>query len=128
MPLPDVSSFPFIDREQFDMLVATGEDDAVGMLTELLDLFTSEAEPKFADIMGAATDLDRIRCNRQAHALAGASANLGCLRLSKLCRAYENGAKEELTQAELIQGAKEIEVLYAASVEAMRAEIEKIGK
>lgn len=128
MPLPDVSGVPFIDREQFDMLVATGEDDAVGMLTELLDLFTSEAEPKFADIMDAATSLDRVRCNRLAHALAGASANLGCLSLSKICRAYENGAKEELTQQELIQGAKEIEVVYAASVEAMRAEIDKIGK
>jgi HPt (histidine-containing phosphotransfer) domain-containing protein len=128
MPLPDVSSFPFIDREQFDMLVATGEDDAVGMLTELLDLFTGEADPKFVEIHKAALELDRIKCNRQAHALAGASANLGCLRLSKLCRAYESGAKDTLTQAELIQGAKDIEALYRLSVTAMKEEIGKIGK
>jgi HPt (histidine-containing phosphotransfer) domain-containing protein len=128
MPLPDVSSFPFIDREQFDMLVATGEDDAVGMLTELLELFTGESEPKFAEMQKAATELDRTKCNRLAHALAGASANLGCLRLSKLARGYENGAKADLTQPELIQGAKDIEALYRQSVTEMKAEIAKIGK
>lgn len=110
------------------MLVATGEDDAVGMLKELMDLFTSEADPKCLEIQKAASELDRIQCNRLAHALAGASANLGCLRLSKLCRGYENGAKESLTQAELVQGAKDIEVLYRESVVAMQEEIGKIGK
>lgn len=128
MSLPDFTSVPLIDREQFDMLVLTGEDDAANMLAELLDLFTAEAEPKFVDLAQAAAKMDRIPCNRIAHALAGASANLGCLRLSKLCREYEHGAKETLSADDLVSGATAMEALYHISVDAMKAEIANIGK
>jgi HPt (histidine-containing phosphotransfer) domain-containing protein len=128
MPVPDFSSSPLIDHEQFDMLVSTGEDDAVNMITELLDLYTGEADPKFVEMQKAAAELDRYKFNRMAHALAGASANLGCLRLSQVCRAYEHGAKADLSQDELVQGASAIEALYRISVEAMKVEIGKIGK
>ena len=128
MPVPDFSNSPLIDREQFDMLVSTGEDDAANMITELLGLYTEETEPKFAEMQKAATDLDRYKFNRLSHALAGASANLGCLRLSQLCRAYEHGAKADLSQEDLVQGASTIETLYRLSVEAMKGEIAKISK
>ena len=128
MPMQDFSSSPLIDREQFDMLVATGEDDAVGMINELLGLYTADGDPKCAELHKAAAGPDRIQCNRLAHALAGASANLGCFRLSQLCRAYEHGAKEEFSQDELIKGAVAIETLYRVSVEAMKNEVAKIGK
>jgi HPt (histidine-containing phosphotransfer) domain-containing protein len=128
MSVSDFASFPLIDREQFDMLVATGEADAANMLTELMGLFTAEADPKFDDMRKAAVDLDRSKYNKISHALAGASANLGCLRLSKVCREYEHGAKDALSQADLIQGVTDIQNLYRISVTAMNEEIAKIGK
>jgi len=128
MPVPDFSNSPLIDKEQFEMLVSTGEDDAVSLINELLGLFVAEADPKFLDMRKAASELDRYKFNRLAHALAGASANLGCLRLSQVCRAYEHGAKADLTMDELVAGALAIEALYRISVEAMQAEIAKIGK
>jgi len=128
MPVPDFSNSPLIDHEQFDMLVSTGEDDAVNMINELLGLYTGEAEPKFIEMQKAAADLDRYKFNRLAHALAGASANLGCLRLSQVCRAYEHGSKADLTRDELVFGASAIEALYSLSIDAMKVEITKIGK
>jgi HPt (histidine-containing phosphotransfer) domain-containing protein len=128
MPVSDFSSSPLIDKEQFEMLVSTGEDDAVNMINELLGLFTGEVEPKFIDMQKAAVEMDRYKFTRMAHALAGASANLGCLRLSQVCRAYEHGSKTDLTRDELVEGAKAIEALYRISIEAMQAEITKIGK
>jgi HPt (histidine-containing phosphotransfer) domain-containing protein len=128
MPVSDFASLPLIDREQFDMLVATGEADAANMLNELMGLYTAEADPKFNDMRKAAVDLDRVAYNKLSHALAGASANLGCLRLSKVCREYEHGAKDTLSQDELIQGVTDIQNLYRISVKAMNEEIAKIGK
>lgn len=130
MPLPDFSASPLIDREQFDMLVATGEDDAAGMLSELLGLFTGESEPKFAELNKCAATLDRYKCSRIAHALAGSSGNLGCLRLSQMCRAYEHASNGTpgLSQNELVQGALDIAAVYKISIEAMKTEIANIGK
>ena len=128
MSVSDFANIPLIDREQFDMLVATGESDAVNMLTELMGLFTGEADPKFEEMRKAALELDRMKYNKLSHALAGASANLGCLRLSKVCREYEHGAKDTLSQDDLIQGVTDIQNLYRISVDAMQAEIAKIGK
>lgn len=116
---------PLIDREQFDMLVATGEDEAVALINELLELFTSEAEPKLKELKLAAAAQDCQRCNRIAHALAGASANLGGLRLASLCRAYENSVKSQ-TPAELIDGAVHITEAYHITIEAMRDEVSRL--
>ncbi|HNX05930.1 MAG TPA: Hpt domain-containing protein, partial [Opitutales bacterium] len=128
--LQDFSASPLIDREQFEMLVETGEDDARGMLTELMGLFTGEAEPKFVELNKCAAEMDRYKCSRIAHALAGASGNLGCLRLSQMCRAYEHASNGTpgLSQEELVKGALDIAATYRISVEAMSVEIEKIGK
>jgi HPt (histidine-containing phosphotransfer) domain-containing protein len=130
MPLQDFSSTPLIDQEQFEMIVATCDDDAPGMLGELLGLFTGEAEPKFEELRSCAASLDRYKCSRIAHALAGASGNLGCLRLSRICRDYEHtsNANPGLTPAELASGAENIVAAYKVSVEAMQAEIAKLGK
>ncbi|MBN1404433.1 MAG: Hpt domain-containing protein [Opitutales bacterium] len=127
MPLPDFSNEGLIDRDQFEMLVATGEDDASGMLVELLDLYTGEAEPKFVELYEAAAEVDRHKCNRIAHALAGASANLGLLRLSHVCRAYEQGARGDMSKEDLHDGAEAIEKLYHISVAEMKVEISKLG-
>lgn len=123
MSLPDFSDAELIDNEQFEMLVATGEDEAAEMLAELLELYTGEAEPKFVELYQAAGEVDRHKCNRIGHALAGASANLGLLRLSKLCRAYENGAKADWSKEDLEDGAKAIESLYHESVVEMKNRI-----
>lgn len=127
MSLPDFSNEGLIDQDQFEMLVATGEDEAREMLDELLELYTTEAEPKFIELYSAAEEVDRHKCNRIAHALAGASANLGLLRLSHVCRAYEQGAKTDLSKEDLQDGAQAIEKLYHVSVAEMQTEINKLS-
>jgi HPt (histidine-containing phosphotransfer) domain-containing protein len=126
MPTTEHTEIPIIDREQFDMLIATGEDEAASMLNELLELYTTEAEPKLKELHMMAALVDRHRCNRIAHALAGASANLGGMRLAAFCRAYENSAQTQ-TPLQLKEGATRIESTYHATVAEMRAEIAKLG-
>jgi HPt (histidine-containing phosphotransfer) domain-containing protein len=130
MAQQDFSASPLIDKEQFQMLVDTGEDDAQGMLSELMGLFTGEAEPKFVELNKCAADVDRYKCSRIAHALAGASANLGCLRLSQMCRAYEHASNGNpcLSPADLVKDALDIAAVYKISVEAMNEAIARIGK
>jgi hypothetical protein len=67
MPTTEHTEIPIIDREQFDMLIATGEDEAASMLNELLELYTTEAEPKLKELHMMAALVDRHRCNRIAH-------------------------------------------------------------
>ena len=126
MTLSQYAQTPIIDRDQFDMLIATGEDEAVAMLNELLELYTGEAEPKLKELHSAAALGDRQRCNRIAHALAGASANLGGLRLASLCRAYENSVQSQSVE-QLKTGAVHIEETYHITVVEMRAEVAKIS-
>ncbi len=109
------------------MLVATGEDEAKAMLEELLDLYTQEAEPKFIELYQAAAEVDRHKCNRIAHALAGASANLGLLRLSQVCRAYEHGARSDMSREDLESGAALIEKAYHVAIVQMKVEIAALG-
>lgn len=124
--IPDSSEIPLIDREQFDMLVETGEDEAAEMIRELLDLFTGEAGPKLEELVVAASEEDRQRCIRISHAIAGASANLGGQRLSTYARAYENAAAT-MSVDELSAGAQLIRDYYRITLDAMESELEKLG-
>ncbi len=125
MPTQTHTQMPIIDREQFDMLIATGEDEAASLLRELLDLYVGEAEPKLKELKQVAAMADRYRCNRIAHALAGASANLGGQRMAAVCRAYENSADSQ-SQSDLVTGAEYIESVYRLTVAEMEAEIAKL--
>lgn len=124
--IPDSSEIPLIDREQFDMLVETGEDEAAEMIRELLDLFTGEAGPKLEELVLAAAADDRQRCIRISHAVAGASANLGGQRLSTYARAYENAAAS-MSVDDLTAGANRIQEYYIITLEAMESELEQLG-
>lgn len=89
MLVQDFTTISLIDQEQFDMLVETGEEEAAEMIQELLDLFTEETGPRLTDLRAVAATGDREQVARHAHAIAGASSNLGGLRLSKVARHLE---------------------------------------
>lgn len=89
---------PFVDRvpEVLDGVTLGGLRGELGdeVLTELVDLFVSEATGRVEAIAQAvqAEDLDAL--GRAAHALKGSALNLGARELSELCAFLEERARQ----------------------------------
>ena len=98
MEISEIESLPIIDEEQIAMLVEAGEDGAADLIEELLDLFQAEATPQLETIRAAHASGDYAHAARAAHAIAGSSANLGGLRLSKLAKSLELSAESGATE------------------------------
>jgi HPt (histidine-containing phosphotransfer) domain-containing protein len=118
---------PLIDEEQFAMLVETGEEMAAEMLTELIDLFETEMTPRMSDLhqfCGSGSEL--MPLTKLAHAIAGSSGNLGCMRLSTMARYLENHISG-IPLAELPAWGKAIEALYLETLETYKQRITELG-
>jgi HPt (histidine-containing phosphotransfer) domain-containing protein len=124
---PDFSELDLIDRDQFDMLVETGEDEAAEMIQELVDLFTSESGPKMDELIEVARLGNRQRVNRLSHALAGAAGNLGGNRLSRAARDLENNLNE-LSIEEIKARAAQLKSLYDETVSTFEEEIAALSE
>lgn len=120
-----IAQAPLIDDEQIEMLIETGEDAAAELIEELLNLFVEEAGPKLEDLQNAIQRGDQAEAARDAHAIAGSSANLGALRLSKAARMLEHSAKSTPT-AELMELLAYLRGCYADSVQLFRGQIERL--
>lgn len=121
-PLTVLESCPLLDAEQMEILRESGGDMADEMIRELVELFQSEAEPRLAEVAQLADAMDREKFSRHMHALAGSSANLGGLRLSRLCRTLE----AEAAQAEaawLADAVGCVQNVYAETLRAFDASI-----
>lgn len=105
MELSQILALPIVDREQFDMLVMTGEDAAAELIQELLDLFRQESAPRVDLLRQALSAKDTQSIVKHAHSIAGASGNLGAYRLSQLCRQLEVEARQGFSPAVLLIGA-----------------------
>lgn len=116
---------PLIDDEQIQMLIETGEDAAAELIDELLGLFVDEADPKLDHLQDALQRDERTEAARDAHAIAGSSANLGALRLSKAARMMEHSVKDAAIP-DLVQLLTYLRSCYRESVDEFRAQIERL--
>ncbi len=126
MDFHTISQTALIDDEQINMLIETGEDAAAELIQELLDLFVEEAEPRLDSLQNALQTGDAGTAARDAHAIAGASANLGAQRLSKGARMLEHALKEEKNPAELIELLAYLRGCYKESVELFNSQISRL--
>ena len=82
------------------MLVEAGGEEAAEMLEELVELFEDEGKAKLPRMHGLLTEGNLPDLRRDAHAIAGASANLGGRRLNRIAKTVElqalNGQAEGL--------------------------------
>lgn len=123
----DVMALPIIDREQFDMLVETGEDTAPGLIQELLDLFIEESDPRMKSLPNALRAGDLTQMAKDAHAIAGSAANLGAYRLSQLCRALENSVTTK-NRGYFRATIRQIRQEYKRAISTFKKEIAAIGR
>lgn len=122
MDINEINLLPITDQEQIAMLVEAGDDGAADLIEELLDLFKEEAAPQLQAINNAIASRSFSDASRPAHALAGSSANLGGLRLSKLAKAMELAANAGDGE-KLITLVPTVASLFASTVSAFEKEI-----
>jgi HPt (histidine-containing phosphotransfer) domain-containing protein len=129
MSLPD-SSGPSPDAMQ-DVLDASviqglrelGGDEDPGLLLELVELYLSDAPQRMAEIEQALASGDWKLLERAAHTLKSASANIGALGLSSICKELEAKARTRDPQAcgSLFQSSARCLALVQGALKKLRA-------
>jgi HPt (histidine-containing phosphotransfer) domain-containing protein len=125
MDINEISKLPLIDNDQVAMLAEAGEDTAAELMEELLALFQEEAAPHLVSLKENYAQENFVGMARLAHAVAGSSANLGGLRLSKLAKAVEVAANNKDT-AKINSLIGDLDAMYEETVEGFHAEIARI--
>lgn len=121
----DLHLLPILDEEQIQMLEETGGEDAEQLFEELIKLFVEESDPRLT-LIEESLELHNLPVvAKQAHAVAGASANLGATRLSHHCRLLERRILDNpnLTISAIARDVAEIRPLYEISLQELRQRV-----
>lgn len=89
MPSPIDPQRPAIDPETIETLRMLQEDGGPDLVTELFDLFYADVPARFEELKSACAKQDAGAIASIAHGLKSASANIGCLGFSEVCRQLE---------------------------------------
>src|SRR5689334_17807101 len=83
-----------IDPTVIEGLRELGGAEDPGLLVELIDLYLADAPQRMTEIEQSLTSGDWTLLERAAHTLKSASANIGALGLSELCKQLECKARK----------------------------------
>ena len=90
-------SQPVLDAQVIARLERLGSTAGVDLMAQLITLFLAESDASIVAMRTAVAVGDAIAVQRAAHALSGASANLGATDLARLCGTLaSDGATDDL--------------------------------
>jgi HPt (histidine-containing phosphotransfer) domain-containing protein len=115
---PDLS---LLDPEQLEMLSDTGTDDGPSLLLEILDLFEQESTQKFRELAEAVAAEDIEALGRDAHSIAGSSANIGGRELWRQAKDIENRCKTRERLDQIPRLVDELRQTYSKTLAALRS-------
>jgi HPt (histidine-containing phosphotransfer) domain-containing protein len=94
-----------IDLAIIDNLIDLGGDDGKDFLKEIIDLYIQQYPELFESIKSSSEKNEAVIMFQSAHALKGASLNIGAKELASLCKQIElKGKAGDMTQIpELIE-------------------------
>ena len=84
---------PLINQDQIDILLMIAAEAGAGELVALRNIFLTENLPRFDTLISQIEAGDFVAAAKTAHAVAGASGNLGMHRLSESLRGFERAVK-----------------------------------
>ena len=113
------SSAPAIDPAGFARLEELSDGD-VEFMGELLQQYLEDAESLVAEMCGAAEVADAERLERSAHTLKSASANVGAMVLSDMCKELQ-----QMGRSKEIEGCKQRAAAAAEEFGRVRAALEE---
>ncbi len=105
-----------IDSTIIDNLIDLGGDDGKGFLKEIIDLYIQQYPELFGSIKSSALKNDNVTMYQSAHALKGASLNIGAKELASVYKKIElKGEEGDMSQIpELIEL---LEKVYPLTIE-----------
>lgn len=108
-----------IDTSIVQNLIDLGGDDGKGFLKEIIDLYTDQYPELFNNIRNGSLKNDAVLMYQSAHALKGASLNIGAKELAVLCKEVElKGKANDMSGIqELIS---EIEKVYPMTMDELK--------
>lgn len=99
-----------LDASQIDMLLSLGQ----AVFAEIAGVYIETTPVDLQALQAAHQGGDRVTVTKRAHALKGASANVGATRLWELCGAIESGgASDALLEEVFAEHARVVEALRA---------------
>jgi len=126
MEVNKYKDLPLLDDDQMEMLISTGDSMAADLIEELLGLYTDESGKLVQSVSQANVESDPKIVSREAHAIAGSSANLGVLRISKITKALELSIVSDGFTSEVLALCAGLPAVYEESVKAVKAQIAEI--
>ncbi len=113
-----------IDPEALAGLRELQEEGEPDILTELVQMFLTDAEPHLAALREAVSQRDAEGVVREAHVLKGSCANFGARPMSAICEQLQSaGRSGDLTDAPVLLAQLELE--YERVHAALSAELAK---
>jgi HPt (histidine-containing phosphotransfer) domain-containing protein len=108
-----------IDFSMVNNLIELGGDDGKEFLKEIIDLYIGQYPELFEGIKSNALNNENVPMYQSAHALKGASLNVGAKEIASICKEIEMKGKEnDMTQIpELI---KTLEIVYPLTINELK--------
>lgn len=113
---PPASAPPVLDAQVIARLERLGASAGVDLMGQLITLFLAESNTSIVAMREAIAGGDAVAVRRSAHALSGASANLGATGLARLCGTLaSDGSTDDLERPERLGDIDaELELVRAA--------------
>ena len=83
-----------LDFEIIQNLASLGGDDGNAFLKEIIELYINQYPSIYSDIKASAITYDSVKLSQTAHALKGASLNIGAREVADICKKLEFKGKE----------------------------------
>jgi CheY-like chemotaxis protein/HPt (histidine-containing phosphotransfer) domain-containing protein len=102
-----------LDYKIIQGLKELGSDDDNSFLKEVIDLYVEQAPGLIENIKKQFNEKNSLKMSQEAHALKGASLNIGAKKLSEVCKSIElKGKADELEEIpELIKNLEEVYIV-----------------
>ena len=112
-----------LDLSVIESLRELGGSDEPGLVLEIIGMFLEDAPARLREIEVACATNDVKLLERASHSLKSASANVGAMQLSSVCRRLEELARTNTTQgvADLVPESRRAWERVAAELRAIEA-------
>jgi CheY-like chemotaxis protein len=124
-PQSDVDH-PSIDIKALDVIRALDSSGSGNLLEKVIQMFIETSPSLLTSLQEAARADDREALRKAAHTLKSASANIGALPLSDLCRELENKIRTN-ESVDAISMVAAIQAAYGKAHDALEEELARIG-
>jgi HPt (histidine-containing phosphotransfer) domain-containing protein len=108
-----------IDFTAIQNLIDLGGDDGKGFLKEIVELYLEQYPELFNSIKSNAESNNNVEMYQAAHALKGASLNIGVKEISSLCKQIELKGKEN-DMKDIPELIKTLEIIFPLTLSELK--------